>query len=121
MIDGWLPRQRRLLNGVILQASSEAISWPSDSIAVGVYHGVQTPTNHREGGVCLRACWGAWGLPFGLPEQRRGYGHEGMPGRKKGHTSKLATMLRKLELEIHSISAYVPLLRLVRRLCPSRC
>ena len=51
-------------------------------------HGVQTPTNHREGGVCLRACWGAWGLPFGLPEQRRGYGHEGMPGRKKGHASK---------------------------------
>ena len=37
VIDGWLPRQRRLLNGVILQASSEAISWPSDSIAVGVY------------------------------------------------------------------------------------
>ena len=37
VIDGRLPRQRRLLNRAILQASSEAISWPSDSIAVGVY------------------------------------------------------------------------------------
>ena len=83
-------------------------------------HGVQTPTDHRGGGVCLRACGAAWGLTFGLPEQRRGSGHEGMPVRKKGHGSKLATMLRKLELEIRSISACVPLLRLVRRRCPSR-
>ena len=37
VVDGRLPRQRRLLNRAILQASSEAISWPSDSIAVGVY------------------------------------------------------------------------------------
>ena len=64
---------------------------------------------------CGRACGGAWGLAFGLPEQRRGSGHGGMPVRKKGHGSKLATMLRKLELEIRSISACVPLLRLVRR------
>ena len=70
--------------------------------------------------MCLRVFGGARGLPFGFREQRRGSGHEGMPVRKKGHGSKLATMLRKLELEIRSISACVPLLRLVRRRCPSR-
>ena len=70
--------------------------------------------------MCLRACGGARGLPFGLQEQRRGSGHGGMPVGEKGHGSKLATMLRKLELEIRSISACVPLLRLVRRRCPSR-
>ena len=64
---------------------------------------------------CGRACGGAWWLTFGLPEQRRGSGHEGMPGRKKGHASKLATMLRKLELEIRSISACATLSQLVRR------
>ena len=33
---------------------------------------------------CGRACGGAWGVEFGLPEQLRGSGHEGMPVRGKG-------------------------------------
>ena len=44
----------------------------------------------------------------------------GCLGGKRVMPASLATMLRKLELEIRSISACVPLLRLVRRRCPSR-
>ena len=111
-VPGWFGPGRRLGPPVALRQ-------PSVRLVCG-RGGRHQPTTVRGG--CASGPAGApGGCHLGCQSNAAAPDTRGCLGGKRVMPASLATMLRKLELEIRSISACAPLSQLVRLRCPSRC